>query len=340
MSALVPHARPDLEDDIRSGVPVSRYEWATLAGLANWNMGHGSMLVPWTFIGHTVTSGGSDTFNFRIAPKAPCVQRVYRVRLRGAAAGASATVTCGTASASSTGVIPTSYIGGRDSFLFVEDLSVKTSTEANLAVTVAASGANVIVDALCVYEQTRSVLDADTDDYGVDLTTVRPRQPILISSYESIHGVVQSYQSLDARRSCLWQWSADPGPNGRITPGSTSYTDLFPLDIPIQGPLVTTGDTTVGLKVAAYARVDTGTGNVRFQTTQASGSVALDITNTGTFGWTVSADEALTTSCEDLTAADGLQSSTFEELDVDAKDPSGGTLDIAGLAVLRVTTPI
>ena len=60
-----------------------------------------------------------------------------------------------------------------------------------------AAGGSVIVESIAMYEQTRGALDATTDDYGVDLETLRARDPIADFDFQSVAGVIDAYKNLD-----------------------------------------------------------------------------------------------------------------------------------------------
>jgi len=64
VAANVPHLRPvpEIDTAIRAGEPVRGDTWMGLGGLANWMNGHGSMIVPWHFSGHTISNGATDTY--------------------------------------------------------------------------------------------------------------------------------------------------------------------------------------------------------------------------------------------------------------------------------------
>lgn len=334
MSAIVPHRRPEFDTDtIKSGLPVSGIDWGTLAGLSNWCMGHGGMLIPWSAIGRTISSGSTETFYFTVAPKASIVERVWRLTLLSGTDGATATVTAGGASAVDF-TPPTTRDGRRQSYTVRESLSSKTGTSELTSVQVQATGGDITVESVACYEQTRRVLDADTNDYGVDLTTLRPRQPIADLDHKAIAGVCDAYKNLNARRSTLFQWST-PAAHA-ISPGSTSLTDLFPLHIPMAGAIPTTGDTTSSVAVVILGKVDTGTGKVRFSSDQAGDSADLSVTSTTT----ASVSDTLTIETEDLTVADGRQSNAWEAVRIQASDPAGGTLEIESIAILVTSTPV
>lgn len=328
MTATVPHFRPDFETDaILSGEPVSAWDWSALAGLANFAQGHGAMLIPWSAIGYRVASGASQTFHFYVAPKLPAVERVWRVTVRSGTAGATATITAGGASAVT--VVPGTPRDAATTYTIREPLSAKTSTAAGTTLVVAASGGTMRVVACAMYEQTRGGLDLDTTDYGADLGTVVVRTPILDAPSRSLSGVCDAYKNADARRAGLFHWSTPVAVPITITGGST--TTLFTLSPPTLGPVVLTGATTVTVTVAAYAKVDSGTATVTFESDGASDTEALSITSTS-FAWVTG---TLTIDCEDLAVADGRRSTRWEGLTITGADATATTLSIAAISVVR-----
>jgi hypothetical protein len=190
------------------------------------------------------------------------------------------------------------------------------------------------VEAVACYGQTRATLDASTDDYGVDITTLRARQPIADFAYESVAGVIDAYKNADARRSSYFDW-AIPTAVG-ISPGSTSLTDVFPLYPVVYPPVALTGTTETDVTVAAFAKVSGGTGTVQFDSTVAASSAALSITGTS-YAWV---SGTVTCSAEDLSTADSRRGAAWETVRIRASDPAAQTLSIAGLKIYRTTTPM
>lgn len=336
MSRGVPHLRPELDTaGILSGEPVSGSDWSTLGGLANWCNGHGGMVVPWAACGITIGSGSTVTLPFYIAPKKTAVQRVWAVNVRAGTAGATLTFTDSSSTAHSARVAPTVRTARRNAMVFAEDLSAKTNTAGGATVSLEATGGTLTVESIACYEQTRGVLAASTDDYGVDLTTLRTRQPIADLDYQSVAGVMDAYKNLDARRPCYYQWSVPEANALEFTSGS--YVDMYsPLTIPVCGVIPTLNDTKCQVTVCAYAKVDSGKGLVRFTSDQAGGSAVVDVTSTS-FAWVTGSVQV---DSEDLTTADGRRSAVWEGIQVECSDNTATTLSVAGIAIVRTTTPI
>lgn len=334
MSATVPHRRPSLDTGgILSGLPVSAFDWQALAGLANFANGHGAALIPWTFIGYQVAKGTSATFHFYVAPKARAVERVWCVNLRCDIPGATAVVTAGSASVTAA---PLSTRTGRTASLVIrEPLASKTALPGDAALMVVADpDSDVVVESVAMYEQTRSVLDLDSTDYGVDLGTVAVRQPIAAFANASLAGVADAVKNLDARRAGLFHWSApDADP---LTFTSGSYAPMFDLDPLILGAVNAVGSTTADVTVAAYAKVNSGTGQVRFTSASTSDATTLSITGTS-FGWVTG---TLSVDAEDLTAADGRRASGWDSVKIECNDNTAATLSVAAVSIVRTTAPV
>lgn len=334
MSATVPHRRPSLDTSgILSGLPVSAFDWQALAGLGNFALGHGAMLIPWTFIGYHVAKGTSATFHFYVAPKASAVERVWCVNLRCDTPGATSVVTAG--SASVTAAPPSTRTGRTASLVIREPLASKTALPGDAALMVVAGpDSDVVVESVAMYEQTRSVLDLDSTDYGVDLGTVAVRQPIADFANASLAGVADAYKQLDARRAGLFHWSApDADP---LTFTSGSFAPMFGLDPLILGAVNAVGSTTADVTVAAYAKVNSGTGQVRFTSASTSDATTLSITGTS-FGWVTG---TLSVDAEDLTEADGRRASGWDSVKIECNDNTAATLSVAAVSIVRTTAPV
>lgn len=334
MSATVPHRRPSLDTSgILSGLPVSAFDWQALAGLGNFALGHGAMLIPWTFIGYHVAKGTSATFHFYVAPKASAVERVWCVNLRCDTPGATSVVTAG--SASVTAAPPSTRTGRTASLVIREPLASKTALPGDAALMVVAGpDSDVVVESVAMYEQTRSVLDLDSTDYGVDLGTVAVRQPIADFANASLAGVADAYKQLDARRAGLFHWSApDADP---LTFTSGSFAPMFGLDPLILGAVNAVGSTTADVTVAAYAKVNSGTGQVRFTSASTSDATTLSITGTS-FGWVTG---TLSVDAEDLTESDGRRASGWDSVKIECNDNTAATLSVAAVSIVRTTAPV
>lgn len=336
MARRVPHHRPELGDIIKVSRPVSSWEWGGLGSLANYGMGHGGMLIPWAAISQTITSGSTYTYHFYVAPKKPAVERVWVLNMRAASAtGVTAEVTAGGATMREVAVSSTRDARAA-SETFTEQLTAKTNTAGDTTLVVKAKGGNVVLESVSMYEQTRHDLADSTDDYGVDITTLRARQPIGDLTYQNVSGVMDAYKNLDARRAGFYHWSTDSTAALAITAGSGAPATISPLAIPINGAVPTYNDTTTTVTCAVYCKVNAGTGSIRFQSSDAAASATVTQTATS-YGWKA---EPLTINTEDLTKPDGMRSGTWEGVSIDAWVTATNQLDIQAISIVRTTAPI
>ncbi len=328
MTARVPHFKPELGgfDDMRSSEPVSGSDWSTLGYLANWQNGRGGQCIPWCAVGHEVASGGSATLTFRHASKVQTVARVWSLNLLSDTDGATATITI---NGTNVGTVtpPRTRSERRSSYTFVEERSSQVSSTTTSTVVVAATGGDILIESLGAYDDARRTLARDSTDYGVDVTTLAARQPIVAFDYQSIKGVCDAEKSLSSRRLGHFAWGVPT--SAAISPGSTSFTALFDLPVTVQSA-IDGANTTENHAVMVYSRVTGGTGQVRVVSAQASDTATISITRTS-FGWDTDDIEIET---EDLSAANGRRSGE-ETLTISAADPSGQTLSIAAILVIR-----
>lgn len=337
MSAAVPHRRPEIGDVVRVSVPVSGFDWATAAALANFCNGHGGQLVPFCAIGHTISASGSGTYPFYIAPKKRAVGRVWAIHMRGSTVDTTADVTINGSSAG-TVAVPTTRGEPTAPFLFYENLSAKTNTAGGVNVVIDANTGDVTVAGIECYEQTRGELDANTDDYGIDITTLRPRVPIADVNYQSVAGALDAYKNLDCRRAGFFHLSTDTSVAPTITNGTAPGDALTQLPVTVTGTLDDYGATTSSVTVAVYAQVDSGAGIVRAVSTEGGATLNLSVTGTS-FAWVTG---SLTVGAEDVSTTDGLRSAwtDWEDVTLTAYVTTATQIDVAAIAIVRTTTPI
>lgn len=306
MAARVPARRPEPnEAAIRAGEPVTSGTMQQLGALANYLLATGATLVPAYMPAHTITSGSTAVFNYRVKPRARAIQRIWCILVKGASGAAAVEIRA----PASSGVLltlraPTST-DVRTPIVYVENLAAKSSSEAAITLEITATGANVEVDSIACYEQTRPIVNLDSDDGGADLETLRPRDPIYYRPNISWQGVVGALTKVDARRTGLFQWAVPSGsPLSRVT---ASYLDVFSHAVPILTRKLEPGTTTGAVKWAVYARVVAGAGGlVRVTTTSSAVSDSVAVTGTS-FAWTTG--RSITIHCDDMASADGRQTS-------------------------------
>lgn len=330
MSALVYPIRPTVgTEGFLSRAPVSAEDQQQLANVANTLNGWGGMLIPWTTIGASLSDSDTGTFHFYVAPKKRAVERVWYAILSGSG---NANVTAGSASAVDVPLTTTPA-----TFEFREPLAAKTSTAGGVTFTVvAAESESCEVIAVAMREESRVyLLESGTDDYGVDVVSLAARARVYDSANHSLRGLADAYKNLDARRPGIFHWSGGVGV-GEIAITSAGYVDFFALYPPALGAIAGVTTTTTTFRCAVYAKVNAGSANVRFSSTQQGSNVVNAVSGTS-FAW-VTGD--LTINAEDLTAADGRRSSGWETVRVESQKGTATTLTIAALSVVRVTQPV
>jgi len=325
-------ARPEpLETVVRIGVGMSASDTAIqLANLANWLRGSGAQIVASSCTGYTVASGTTRIFRYRVKPRSSAIQRIWVFTMLTAG---TVVVTATVKSPATTGTAQAFRVpaarGGRVPFIYTQDLAAKTSTEAEVNFEIVAAGADIIVEGVACYEQTRAALNKDSTDLGVDVETVRPGQPIRGTNYESIEGIHDLVTTADARRVAIFNWAVPE--EGAVTRTTASYQTLFDLAVPVLAPLLTNGATTGTVYWSAYAKVAAGAGGQVKITTDGS-AVSDPVTVSGTsFAWTTA--RAISIDCDDMTAADGRRSTRFDGLQVEYQGDGTNLLSLAGVSV-------
>ena len=145
----------------------------------------------------------------------------------------------------------------------MEKLSAQAHSVQTLTLTIKAIGADVLVETIGCYEQTRSSLELDTTNRGVLQTTCGARQPILSKANKSVQGVVDLLKDADVRRH-YFQGSYPSG----IKVTSATYVDLLPLNVTVQGAIDTPGSTTTTVSIR-FKAVSDGSSYMRFESAQA-----------------------------------------------------------------------
>lgn len=335
MSAPVGLLRPSLDvTAIKSGMPVRADTWAALGGLANWSHGLGSMIVPWHFVGIMIVAGNTRTFRYNTQGKPTTVQRVWRIRVRKDKDGAGLDVAAPSGGSQTRfqplGQTPNDY----GDIFYLENLSTAPSGVEEISIDLEAVTNDVTIDAIACYEQARASIDHTAQDDGVDVTTLRPRQPILDRDYKSLAGVCDLYDTLDARRTSLIQWAV-PTQSAAST-ASTSAQDLFETPIPcIPARVVSASNPT--LAIYAYVKATGGQITVAATSTEGGGSISAS-TSGASFAWLSVGN--LSVAQEDLAEVDGLPGGAWEDVNVTFKCDTATLAEIAGVSVIRTSTPI
>jgi hypothetical protein len=332
VGAPVSNLRPELDTDvIVVGAPIRSDTWQALAGLANWINGHGHMVVPWCYPGHTITSGSVDTFRFYVKPSARCLQRVWLVLCRSASSAGTAEIVAPTGGTRT--VYAATTVRDRVVPLVFYETVTSSTTSGEINVDIKATGANLTVDAIACYAQSRAELHLDTTDYGVAIESCRARQPVIDLPNQSLPGVCDAYDALDARRSSLLQWSV-PEAAAPFT-ASTSYQAVFESAPMVVAPVIDSTAASCSYSVRAYVKA-TG-GSIFVQATTTAGSVNNSTSGTS-FAWL--SVGTITVASEDLTDDDGLPTGGWDTCTIEIKCGTGTKAEIAGVSVLRETLPL
>lgn len=333
MAARVPALRPEpLESYVRVGEPVTSFTWQALGSLANYLRGTGSELVPAYCPAYTISSGSTAVFNFRVKPRGAAIQRVWCVSMRGANGLAYAEIKAPASTGTLLTVYPAPTIDGNSPAIYVENLAAKSSTEAAITLEIKANTANITVDSIACYEQTRPILTLDSTDYGCDLETLRPRDPIYYRANRSWRGVADGLAQCDPRRVGLFQWAVPEA--GAYTRTTASYLDIFTHAVPILTRKLGTSATTGSVKWAAYAKVAGGAGGqVRVTTTQSAVSDSVTVAGTS-YAWTTA--RSITIHCDDMDSADGRQTAAtpvWDRINFALQGDGVNALSVAALSV-------
>lgn len=319
--------RPEMSEAlIRVASPVSHLTWQGGAYLANYLRGKGSMLVPWSFASRTISASATETFRFRVRPRSSAVQRIWMLQLRTtASAGVTAEVASPSGGTAATYAVASS-LDARVPVVYTENLASKSSVEAQIEVTIKASGGAVIVEGIACYEQDRPLLNSDSTDYGTDVVTLATGQPIFDGSNVSFGGVMDALANADARRVGIFHWTLG---DGVATQTAATYIPLMDLAVPVLAQKAARAATTAIIKWSAYARMAAGTGNIRVTTTASGVSDVASITG-ASFAWTTA--RSITIGCDDMASSDGRQSSTWDDLQIEIQGNGVNALSVCSVS--------
>lgn len=330
-SARVPWKRtaPQL-DDIQVGAPVRGRTWREMALLLHWVRAHGQQVVPAHCPAVTIAPSNSHTLTYKFKPGGLAIARVWFIVLRSenppGAAIADVTFPGGSTVTFSPPVETGLGDGGRR--IFVEELAGKSSAETTAQITVAhaGAGADIYIDTVCCFELPRATLTLDATDYGLDVETLRPGQPIYDSTHRSAGALAAPVASTWPRRHLFSQAFSPLEVNTGV------WTDLHALPIRIVPKKVGRSDTTFEITWDVLARATDGStgGEVRI-TSLIDGTTKTVTVPTGstTFAWR--GTSTLEVRCEDLGEPDGLPGGSWEGVTFDCRRTAGtGGIQVAG----------
>lgn len=321
---------------VLGGGPVSSgVTWTHAANGSNWLNSYPAQLIPGStgdYSKNEIASATTGTWPFRVYTRAQAVQRIWVLTIVGRSTehNVSVSVQCGSGSTVS-GIPVSSDLGSTVPITYVEDLVVQSAAVSNLTVNITPSGGYARLVSVSCYEQARVQLDASSSDHGVNIQSVQPDDEIYVPSYPttiaSTAGIMRATLQADARRPGLFYWSA---PTSNPATRSGAYQAITGLGMPILTRKLTSGQTTGTVYWSAYAKVNAGNGDVQITTSHSAVSDSVNVTATS-FGWTTK--RAISVDCEDLSATDGRQASSWDEVTVNIRGNGGNTLSIAGFSI-------
>ena len=314
---------------VGAAVSSSR-EWLPMAELSNWVRGQGAQLVPSMVVDRTVASGGTGTLRFQAYTGGQAIERVWCLLLRaGTAAGATGTVKCG---AGTTDAIRVNF--GRDiraPYVYREILTAKSAALTELTCVIVSTTGDIEIDSLSCTELARPSLNIDATDYGIDPQTLRPRERVFDStSGVSCTGLYENTPLLDARRVGIYQWAV---PTQQPITTTAAYADILTLGVPVLGRRLLSTGTTSTVYWSAYAKVSSGSGDVKLSTSSSAVADSVNVTATS-FAWTTA--RAIAINCEAMVSSDGdglASSGVFDELMPSFRANGGVTMSLAAISV-------
>jgi hypothetical protein len=315
-------------DTVKSGYAVRSKTWRRLGELMNYMLSRGGALIPAYNPGSTVSGEGSVEYYYRAKPMACAVTRLWLVRVRVDASDSVQTVTI---NPNSTGdqVFSVSTSARDGAALYVlEPVASPGSSEQELMLEIANSaGDDIEVMSVCCVDVPRVYLDTNTTEYGVEVGTCDPRNPMFDGSGESIVGVADSIGNGWGltRRPGLLMWAVDALGSGEyFSTDATTATDIFQLDPVILGRRYLSS--TAFCYPYVYAQtthVDT-TAEVTISTTS-GGSCTIEIPtgSDSAFDWYGGSADQFYCDSELLSSSDGRRSSRWDEMTIQAEVTGG-----------------
>lgn len=308
---------------IASGLPVRGTPWFQ-AGLAvNHLLGRGGVLIPTTRIGETITKGATATYHFTIWPRYQATRRMWVVGISSASGGTSA-ITFTDPSSTVQGI---THAGATQRLVtFIETISSRTAAETAIAITIAASNSADYVaptiESIACFELPRTELVADTNDNGVDLSTLAGGLWIYDDTGKSLGGVVDgTIAALAVTRRCgLYHVArSDLSPFSFTT---TSYVNPLSSTMPVLDRKKYRGETARDVEVRAYGSTGaTTTMDVRVTSTGVGGGSSVLSWTAGDAGsWKSTTIEV---DVDDLTDTRGLQGGAVCLVTIEGKRTTG-----------------
>lgn len=329
---VVPDTRPrvDLGDYVH-GVPVRASSWLSVARLAHWVAGRGSVLIPQHAPGLSLAGGSvSISMRYRAPQSGLAIARVAIVEVAaGTAIDPSGTISVqldgGTVGSGAPSLLAAHSPGGVMTLMSI-DASVSRSTSiANLRLDITADSGkadSLDVRSVAIYELPRAALETASPDLGVGLDALFPRRTIgsqLVSTAALVAALPQRRGTLAAH------YSTTPE-----TVSSGSWTSILAAPIPILPRWAAGGTRTITMQVRAL--VSSGTAEVRMVTGIAGATSGAITVSAVVEAWAAGTATVLAR-CEDPSTVDGLPGGAWETIDVQARGVSGSQIDVYGWSI-------
>lgn len=292
--------------------PVAAREWGPMGHALNYLLGRGSTLVPWHCPNDTLVASATGTYRYTIWPRRACSHRLWLVALKVASGFASVTFTDPSGGASTWDVAIRST-GAVKTFVHVETVSSPTSSETTIAPTIAVASGSSDTQVLGVacFEVPRLALPGDATELGVDVSTLLTDTPIYNDTGVSIGGLSALLDDARdiAQRSSIFAWAVTSA--GAFSTTSGTAVDIFNGNVSALGRSLYNGDTVRTVEARAYVRAGATTAGT-VQLAMASGdTLNLSIPSGSSGEWVTG---QIDVHAEDLSAADGRRSSTWDEI--------------------------
>jgi len=318
MTGIVTSNRPELVYESFVGTPVKARDWYAAAALANWIRGRGAVIVPMTNALATIAAGASSNFNFYTKNRGSCIERVWVITGYAATTGRSAIVNIGDGVATQTVTFGDRFSSPAASIFHVRQLLSRSTARAELRLVVentSFSTSSVVISGIACYEMDRPLLEDDATEGGVELYSCSTKQPIFQDDYRSANAVERvMLTGGDARRVGMFHWTR--GSASPLTTQAGTAQQIFALPAPILARKIGTADTTnanIFWSAKCYSHLGTSC-RLTLTHTNFVGTFTdtVDFTNT-TSAW-LTPRNITNFDCENLSAANGLRSSRWDEV--------------------------
>lgn len=343
MSGIVPFRPPPIVDDVvRVGEAVRGPTAVDAAAACNHVLGRGEQIVPaYAVTSATLTKNSAYKIKWRILPRYQVWQRYLWLACRSSASTSSITVEFPTGATA----VTRSVTGSRSLVAprpFEQTLSSQAATETELDITITSNNDDLQIDGISVEDVPRAVLDTAGDDLGTDTSRLIAGQPILYSTVANLFTAAYD-DSLIGKRT-LWQWAVPYSAGGATTTSfalsstDASFTNKLAAGAPVLARQLDASATTATVKAAFLCWASDGTtaGQIRINSSvNGAGTTGTISAGTTSPTWVTATNNTI--DATDLGTSDGLQSSTFDLLQLQMQRTAGaGTLYCATVSVFEV----